>query len=252
MKISENTLANHLLASLPPQELSKIIPILKPCPLTRKTTVYGIGDTINAIYFPCGGLISEMAILADGGGLEIMSIGREGAFGITALFGPATSAHEVTVQMSGAGWCVPVNALKRILEECPVLTDSLSHYFNSWFLQVAQIAACTGRHTVPQRCANKLLSASERSGSTHLPLTHENLANALGVRRAGITNAMSAFERDRSIQCMRGSIEILNIVQLRSASCECSKCENRSPRRYTVLNGDLRRRHENNVSLSKH
>jgi len=228
--ILENTnlVQNHLLASLPADELARIVPLLRPISIVRKTVIYDVGDIIDYMYFPSGGLVAEVAMLADGGGLEVVCIGREGAFGITALFGLDTSSHEVSVQMTGAAWRVSVSAMKRVLEDCPVLKDKLMRCFHSWFLQVSQVAVCTGRHTLSQRCANKLLSASVRSGSLNLPLTHENLAYALGVRRAGITNAMAALEDEGTIRCMRGSIEIVDLGQLRSSACNCSACHTRA------------------------
>lgn len=209
-------------------ELAQLVPLLKPTGMVRKNVIYNVGDTIDFVYFPSGGLIAEVATLADGQGLEVMCVGREGAFGITALFGLATSSHEVSVQMTGAAWRVNVEGLKRVLENCPVLKDKLVRCFHSTFLQVAQTAVCTGRHTLAQRCASKLLSANARSGSVTLPLTHENLAYALGVRRAGITNAMAALEDEGSIRCMRGSVEIVDVVQLRSSACECSDCQTKA------------------------
>jgi CRP-like cAMP-binding protein len=219
---------NLLLASLPVEELARIVPMLRPISIVRKTVIYGVGDVIDYLYFPSGGLVAEVATLADGGGLEVVSVGREGAFGITALFGLDTSSHEVSVQMTGAAWRVSVSGMKRILEDCPVLKDKLTRCFHSWYLQVSQVAVCTGRHTLSQRCANKLLSASVRSGSTSLPLTHENLAYALGVRRAGITNAMAALEDEGTIRCMRGSVEIVDVGRLRESACNCSACHTRS------------------------
>jgi CRP-like cAMP-binding protein len=216
---------NLLLASLPVGELARIVPLLRPTSIVRKTVIYDVGDIIDHLYFPSGGLLAEVAMLDDGGGLEVVCIGREGAFGITALFGLDTSSHEVSVQMTGAAWRVSVNGLKRVLEDCPVLKDSLMRCFHSWFLQVSQIAVCTGRHTLSQRCANKLLNASARSGSMSLPLTHENLAHALGVRRAGITNAMAVWEGEGTIRCMRGSIEIVDVGRLRASACNCSACD---------------------------
>jgi CRP-like cAMP-binding protein len=215
---------NLLLASLPAEELTRIVPLLRPMSIIRKTVIYGVGDIIDHLYFPSGGLVAEVAMLDDGGGLEVVCIGREGAVGITALFGLDTSSHEASVQMTGAAWRVSVSGMKRILEDCPVLKEKLTRCFHSWFLQVSQVAACTGRHTLSQRCANKLLNASARSGSMSLPLTHENLAYALGVRRAGITNAMAVWEGEGTIRCMRGSVEIVDVGRLRASACNCSAC----------------------------
>ncbi len=222
---SEPCINSLLLTGLSANELSQLIPLLRPTPLIRKKVIYNVGDEIDFVYFPSGGLISEMAILADGGGLEVITIGREGAFGISALYGSLLSAHEITVQISGAAWCVSIAALRRLLNTCPILRDRLSAYSQALFLEAAQTAACTGRHSVPQRCASKLLNASRRSGTNNLPLTHENIAHSLGVRRAGVTNAIAEFERKGSIQCMRGAIEILDVAQLAAAACECSDCK---------------------------
>ncbi len=225
VRMMDNAIQNLLLAGLPAVELSAIVPLLKPVGMARKNVIYNVGDLIDFVYFPSGGLVAEVAMLADGQGLEVICIGREGAFGITALFGIDTSSHEISVQMTGAAWRVSVEALKRVMEVCPVLEDKLMRCLHSGFLQVAQIAVCTGRHTLAQRCANKLLSASGRSGSTRLPLTHENLAYALGVRRAGVTNAMAALEEEGSIHCMRGSVEIVDVGQLRASACQCGMCD---------------------------
>ena len=219
---------NLLLSNLPAEELTQIVRELEPVPLVRKNIVYRVGDTITALYFPAGGLVGEIATLSDGQGLEVISIGREGALGITGLFGLDISLHEIIVQMTGAAWRVDTAVIRRLCETCPILKDRLLRYFNATFLQVAQTAACSGRHSVSQRCANKLIDAHERSGSTSLPLTHENLAYSLGVRRAGITNSVANLERDGSIRCMRGSIEIVNSDQLRASACDCSETNQRA------------------------
>jgi CRP-like cAMP-binding protein len=213
---------NLLLSALPPDELTRVVPALEAVPIVRKTVMYKVGDIVTAVYFPSGGLVGEVATLGDGQGLEVITIGREGALGLGALFGLDISLHEIKVQMTGAAWRIEIGALKRLMESCPVLNDRIMRYFNARFLQVAQTAACSGRHSVSQRCANKLVDAHERSGSTSLPLTHEGLAYALGVRRAGITVSMAALEREGSIRCMRGSVEIVDVEQLRHAACDCS------------------------------
>ena len=215
---------NAILASLPAGELSRLIPFLRPAPLTRNKVLQTIGDEIELIYFPSEGLASEAVSMSDGGSLEVLTIGREGAIGTPSLFGSMVSKHEVTVQITGAAWCAPVSLTKRILESCPVFQTALNKYLQSSFMQASQIAACTGRHTVPQRCASKLIRTSARSGLRSLPLTHETLAHALGVRRAGVTSAMIALEQVGSIRSMRGSVEILDIERLEDAACECCKC----------------------------
>lgn len=198
-----------------------MIPILKSTPLSLKTIIYNVGDRIEIIYFPCGGLISELATLTDGTTLEVSAIGREGAFGISSLFGLETSPHEISIQVNGAAWCVTTNLLRGLLPSCPVFKEELTRYFNITFLQVSQIAACTGHHSLSQRCASKLVSAHERSGSIELPLTHESLGHVLGVRRAGVTNAVLEFEKEGLIRCGRGVITILNLPRLKDAACEC-------------------------------
>lgn len=214
--------SNLLLSQLPIAEFTCLSPLIQPVPILRKSTIYNVGNPVTYLYFPSGGLMTEVAWLADGRGLEVLCMGREGAVGVTALFGMETSSHEVSVQITGAASRISVSDLNHTLPSCPVLQDRLARYFHSLLFYVGQTALCTARHTLAQRCANKLLDAAERSGSWALPLTHENLALSLGVRRAGITGAMAEFESEGSVRCMRGWIEIIDAELLRLRSCECS------------------------------
>jgi len=221
MMPSEVTYSNFLLACVPPSELTRLVEIMSPAPLIPGNVIYNVGDPMDVIYFPCGGLVSDMLFLGDGGCLEVLSVGREGALGIGALYGAPNSFHKITVQMGGGAWKIHSTALVRALESCPALNDRLGRYFNSLFLQASQTAICAGRHTIAQRCAGKLVDASEKSGSIRLPFTHQCLASALGVRRAGITVALAAFEHAGLIRCQHASIEILDADLLREAACEC-------------------------------
>jgi CRP-like cAMP-binding protein len=196
---------NLLLASLPVDELNRVLMVLETVPIVRKTVIYKVGDPIKFVYFPSGGLIGEVASLQDGQGLEVNSVGREGAFGISALFGLQHSLHEITVQITGAAWRVEVDTLRRVGESCPVLKDRMMRYFNATFFEVAQTAACNGRHSVLQRCANKLLDAYTRSGGMYLPLTHENLAAALGCRPAARHRVRLQFISCKSLQTLVSS-----------------------------------------------
>ncbi len=229
---SDYSPGNMLIASLPGPELKRILPILNSYPLYAKRILYSAGDDVSSVYFPCSGLISQMSVLSDGAAFEVMSIGREGVFGAIAAFGPRTSAHEVTVQVPGEAWRVSADQFVSVLETCPTFKHRIMHHVHACFVEVAQTAACAGRHTVSQRCASKLLIASARAGSTTLPLTHESLASALGVRRAGVTVAIIGLEEAGSIQRRRGYIEIVDSEQLRAAACECinsRRIDNRKP-----------------------
>ena len=216
---------NLLLANLPADEFVRLNPYFKPTALPRQTVIYEAGDLIDFIYFPSGGLIAEAAMLEDGQGLEILSVGREGALGICALSGMSVSAHELTVQITGAAWRIGTDELQLTLQNCPVLKDRLARYLNVWFLQTSQTALCTGRHSISQRlrrqadrCQQPLRQQPAFPDSMRRwQWRSESAGRVLPMR-------WRALEEDGIIRSGRGSIDIIDPARLKQNSCECSEC----------------------------
>lgn len=232
----EKSFSNQILAALPAEEICKLIPLMRPLPLQQNKQLQSSGDVIETVYFPAGGLVSEKITMSDGTSFEVMMIGREGVVGVSALFGIELSRHEAVVQITGAAWAVNAAQLRGLMANCPVLRAELTGYITSSFDSVAKLAACTGRHSIPERCATKLLTSSARSGLGTLPLTHETIAHALGVRRAGITAAMLVFEKSGAVRCTRGQVEILNAKLLETSACECGTCQTIGETRSLLVN----------------
>jgi CRP-like cAMP-binding protein len=160
--------------------------------------------------------------MADGRAAEVGAIGREGVLGLPAFHGAVRSRVEVACQAGPAdAWRMPADAFQREAGRPGLLREALHRYARALFDQVAQAAACNGLHTVPERCARRLLEARDRAGADDFPLTQEYLGYLLGVRRESVTLAASHLQRAGAIKYLRGRVRVLDAGRLEAAACEC-------------------------------
>jgi len=166
-------------------------------------------------------MVSLLCTMANGDTVEVGVIGREGAVGLPAIVSVGMGSMTAAVQLPVTALCVSAKALLRFVALVPSFGQVLARAGLSLFLQVAQSAACNQHHLLAGRLAKWLLMADDRSGACALELTHEHLATLLGVRRAGITVAMSALKSAGVLQSANGRVSILDRAQLERSACEC-------------------------------
>jgi CRP-like cAMP-binding protein len=214
-------LSNRILAGLPAPDREAVFSVATRVPLEFGANIYREGEPIREVYFPDRGVISMVNTMADGTTIEVGTIGREGAAGLGLFLGVSSVTGHTFVQVAGDGWKIDEAPFRDLLQKRGALSARLGRYTQGLFTQVAQSAACNRAHPVEQRCARWLLMTHDRVDGDEFPLTQEFLAQMLGVRRAGVSEAASALQRTGCISYTRGSIRILDRARLETASCEC-------------------------------
>lgn len=213
---------NWLLAGLPQEEYARLLPNLKAVALHTGEVLYRPHEPIQYLYFPDNGcVVSLTTAMEDGSTVEVGAVGSEGLVGLSVFWGVQTSPYGAVVQIPGSAMCLNADVLKRMLSELGSLHSILLRYTHAVVVQVGQTAACNCKHTVEQRFARWLLVCHDRARSDDFPLTHEFIAEMLGVRRAGITEAAIGFQKRGWIRYNRGHLTILDKHGLEKASCEC-------------------------------
>jgi CRP-like cAMP-binding protein len=212
---------NQLLSRLPQDVYQRIQPHLQKIPLPFKHVLYKSQGPIDYVYFPVSGALSALTIMNDGSAIEVGTVGFEGAVGLTVLYGANISPNELIVQISGEGWRMESEKLKKSVSQEASLRELLQNYQTTFLMQVSQSVACNGLHQVQQRCARWLLETHDRVRDVVVPLTHEFLAIMLGVRRSTVSEILHPFQEEGLLKCGRGEITILDRQGLENASCEC-------------------------------
>jgi CRP-like cAMP-binding protein len=213
--------ANRLLAALPQNEYRRILSACKPSELTFADVLSEPGARIRHVYFPTEGFVSLSAPVDGRTSLEVGLIGSEGMLGIPLVLGIDTSPLRATVRGSGAALRMDALSFHRELAHSAALQRNLNRYLYALMAQFAQTVACTRFHPLLERLARWLLMTHDRAHLQTFRLTHEFLAEMLGVRRVGVTKAAGVMQRGKLISYRRGQITILNRKGLEAASCGC-------------------------------
>jgi CRP-like cAMP-binding protein len=215
------TQRNSLLAGLPDGELESLLDRGKLVTANLREVFFETGDPIEQLYFPVTGMCSLVTVLRDGTSLEGMTVGREGLAGLPLFHGIKTHRCKGMCQIEGDFYVIPAGAFVKILPKAPELYALLHRYSQFSAEVLAQSAACNSTHLVEQRCARWLLTTSDAIDRTKFNLTQEFIAQMLAVRRAGVTVAIGALERQGLISHRYGAVDILDVQGLKKASCEC-------------------------------
>jgi CRP-like cAMP-binding protein len=178
-------------------------------------------SALDHVYFPDSGVVSIVAVYADGRVIEMATIGREGCTGLQAVFGAKTSSMRLLVQIPGSAAKMPRAAFTRAMGSMPSFRSLMTTYVEAFLEQVLVSVACNGAHDLKQRLARWLLMMRDRSDDDALPITQNLLAEMLGVQRPTITNAIRELERMGAIESGRMQVRIANRLRLMEASCEC-------------------------------
>jgi len=211
---------NRLLRRLQSREYVRLRPHFKDVVFESGHIVYEARSQIDFVYFPHNCVLSAVTIL-DGSGIEVGTIGNEGAAGLTAFIGPSISPHRMIAQVPGDGVRIAAAVLEEEARNNRQLHDLLLQHHQAFLTQLSQTVACNGLHSLLKRCCRWLLMTHDRVGKDELQLTHEFLSFMLGVRRQGVTETLQALQEQRLIANSRGTVTIVNRAGLEATSCEC-------------------------------
>jgi CRP-like cAMP-binding protein len=212
---------NHLIASLPAKERQRILRLSETVDLVAGAVLCEVDEPLQHAHFPLTGLISLVAVTSDHQPLGLAMIGREGALGATLALGVDTPRLRAVVHGSGVALRVPAQQLQRELRQSPGLLRTLQRYSYVLMGQLLQTATCNSFHEVEMRLARWLLMTDDRGSTDQFQLTHQMLADLLGVQRSAVTIAAGKLQRKKLIGYARGHITILSRSGLEAASCEC-------------------------------
>jgi CRP-like cAMP-binding protein len=218
---------NLILAGLPRSICQKVIQRSQFITLPVHVILNEAEAPIQQLYFLNSGLASILSVLRNGKSVEVGLTGKEGFVGIPIAAGFKTSPTRVIMQIEGNGFRIGAREIAALLNEYPILEKELQRYAQELALQASQIAACNRVHEVNQRLARWLLMSQDRIGGNSVPLTQEFLAQILGTRRASVTVAAGALQKDGLISYVRGQLKIEDRVRLETVSCECYATLNR-------------------------
>lgn len=221
LAISQEIMLNRLIGGLPTRERDKILKHCQKIDLAFGDILCEPDKPYRYIYFPLTGFISLLTNLRNHQALEMGLIGSEGMLGVTLVLGINSAPMQGVVQGSGSALRITANQFKKDLQDSPTLTRNLNRYLYALLSQLSVSAACTHFHEIEPRLARWLLMTHDRAHADHFHLTHEFLANMLGVRRSGITVAAGALQIKKLISYSRGEITIIDRKGLEAASCEC-------------------------------
>lgn len=212
---------NRLLAALPPQERERLLARAEPVSLELSQVLFRPHDTLTHVYLPTTCVVSLLTQLEDGGGMEVGLVGREGLVGVSAVLGGDGETKVATVQGAGDALRVRAEALREEFRAGGQLQSVLLRYTHALMTQISQSVVCNARHHIPGRLSRWLLMYHDRWGRDDFYLTQEFMADMLGVRRAGVSEAAAALQAEGLISYNRGQIAILDRAGLEEFACEC-------------------------------
>jgi CRP-like cAMP-binding protein len=212
---------NHLLGSLTTDEQERIWPHLQLVDMSLGSALYEPGDAVRHVYFPIDCIVSLLYVLADGSSAEIAMVGNEGLIGIALFMGGETTSNRAIVQSAGHAYRLLGQVLKDEFHRNGSLHELFLRYTQALITQMAQTAVCNRHHSVHQQLCRWLLMSIDRLNSNQLSMTQELIANMLGVRREGVTEAAGKLQRLGIIHYQRGKITVLDRPKLEALCCEC-------------------------------
>lgn len=212
---------NQLLAALSERTYLRIEPFLEPVSLSLGKVLYESGAKLHYAYFPVDSIISLVQIMSNGASLEISVVGREGLTDVSMLMGSDNASNRAVVQRGGTAYRLASKKLKDEFDHRDDLTSLLLRYTQSLITQVKQIAVCNRHHSINQQLCRWLLLLLDRLPGNQIVMTQELIANMLGVRREGVTEAAGNLQKLGIIEYKRGRISVLDRTKLERFSCEC-------------------------------
>jgi CRP-like cAMP-binding protein len=218
---SSNWPRNRLLLALPARNLKRLMPGLEHIRCDRAQVLMDADSPLDHIFFPDSGVVSVVAVYADGSIIEMATVGREGCSDAQAILGAKRSSVQLLVQIPVTAVKMSRTAFTRAMQSMPSFRSIMDAYVQAFLEQVMVSVACNGAHSLKQRLARWLLMMRDRSDNDALPITQSLLGEMLGVHRPSITNAVRELERAGLIKGGRRQVTILDRRGLTKASCEC-------------------------------
>ena len=219
--VSPTPKANHLLAALPEENYQQLASFLEPVALPLGLSVYEPGAAQEYVWFPTDSIVSLLYVLADGASAEIAVTGNEGLVGIALFMGGESTPSRAVVQSAGHGFRLRASVLRKEFERGGALQHLLLRYTQALITQMTQTAVCNRHHSVDQQLCRWLLLSLDRLPGGELVMTQELIANMLGVRREGVTEAAGKLQAEGLIHYSRGHIKVLDRERLEARVCEC-------------------------------
>ena len=212
---------NHLLAALPEADWQRWAPRLEPVELPLGKVLAESGGSFSHVYFPTTAVVSLLYVTEDGASAEIGIVGNEGLVGIAIFMGGRTTPSRAVVQGAGRAFRLPASLMREEFERSPPVMHLVLRYTQALITQMAQTAVCNRHHTLDQQLCRWLLLSLERAQGDELIMTQELIANMLGVRREGVTEAARRLQQAGLISYARGHIRVLDRTGLEARACEC-------------------------------
>ena len=221
MATSHSPTQNRLLAALPEAEFARLAPHLELVPMLLGDSLYEPGSQLQHVFFPTTAIVSLLYVMESGSSAEIAGVGNEGVLGIALFMGGDTTPSSAVVQTAGHGYRLPGRVLKEEFNRGGLMQRLLLRYTQALLTQMCQTSACNRHHSIAQQLCRWLLLTLDRLPSNELVMTQELVANALGVRREGVTEAAGHLQAAGCIRYRRGHIAVLDRAGLEARSCEC-------------------------------
>lgn len=212
---------NLLLTCLPDEERRNLLTHASPLKLEYQQTVYDAGDAVRQVYFPVTCVISTVAIMNDGTTVETGMVGREGAVGVTSVFGDYHARNWTRVLIPGVALAVCADALRGLFDEGGALRRLMLDYYRTRIGHASRRAVCNARHLLHERVCTWLLMLHDRTGADDIPLTQEAVARQMGARRAGVNEIMGLLQRYGVVGHSRGHVIISDRERLEHMACVC-------------------------------
>ena len=216
-----STQKNHLLAALSPQMKKRLFPYLKIEFFPLGKVLHEPGHTLHQVYFPIDSIVSLLYVTESGSSAEVSMVGNEGLIGISAFMGGNSTTSRALVQSAGHAYSLSALRLRAEFNNNNKMRMQLLRYVQALITDMAQTAVCNRHHTIEQQLCRWLLLSLDRLNDNHLGVTQELIANLLGVRRKGVTEAAGKLQKLGAIEYRRGHITVLNRSKLEKLSCEC-------------------------------
>jgi CRP-like cAMP-binding protein len=210
-----------LLAALPEAEWQQWMPLLELVDLPLGLVLYESGRTLSHVYFPTTAIVSLLFVLEDGDSAEIAVVGNEGVVGISLFMGGESTPSRAVVQSAGSGYRLSSKAIKEGFNRNGPVMHLMLRYTQALITQMAQTAVCNRHHTLDKQLCRWLLLSMDRLQGNELVMTQELIANMLGVRREGVTEAALKLQAAGLIQYARGRITVIDRPSLERRTCEC-------------------------------
>lgn len=213
--------ANRLLAALKPEDFAAIHPYLDVVRLTRGQVLYEAGELLHYAYFPHNAMISLVNVMEDGGAVEVAVFGREGVMGLLAEIATREAFGRYIVQMSGSASRIAFERLNEVRNTRTDVRKLFSNYSQAMLMHTFQSVSCNAVHPVEARTCRWILAMHDRAEHDTLPLTHEFLAEMLGVQRSTVSMVTRTLQTAGLIQQSRGSITVIDRTGVEETACEC-------------------------------